>query len=201
MVLVKPEQGRAQITDLGTAVRIIIPSKKTWYSILASIFTGFWLFLWLLGGIAMIFKLVFDFGSKDTPFIFFGFIMWIIFGVLASWQFLWPLVGEEDVLINIEIIRIYTHAWILGWVKEYTLTDLSYFRAKEGGYGMFSSMNPQGPFTASNGTIKFNIKTRTIGFGQNLDEPEASYILHLLKNKGFITEEMLKPPKKLVPNW
>lgn len=186
-MLVRPENGRAKIHELGKEIRIIIPSRKNWFTIL---FMGFWLCGWAVGEFSVPLVIL----SDDAPggmdiFLIAWLVAWTVGGILAIRNFLWNLIGHEEIIISSNTISIARKIAGIGRNKEYLLSEAKRFRVSLGRSSPWANAGRSLDFWGlKQGRIKFDYGMKTIRFAGPIDEAEATNILELLKSRGFIRE-------------
>lgn len=166
------------MTRAESELRIVIPSRKSWFIIL---FLGFWLCGWLAGEVFTIITLFS--GKGPSAFLLFWICGWTVGGVFAGLTFLWQINGKEIVVLNGSMLTIMRKACGLGPDKSYALSDVKNLKPCPIPSDPRHPANFFGFFGAFYGAISFDYGMRTVKFGASLDEPEASYLVSLMNER------------------
>jgi hypothetical protein len=168
----KPGTGRAKISDNGSALQIIIPSKKNIGLIV--LFT-LWLGGWAIGEINVIKS---DLGF--TAFTPLWLAAWTVDGVYMMSVIVRAILGKEMITISAETIKIEKTPSLFIRLKKYNLADATNLRILTNTnirYAMAYLVPPD--------SLGFDYGMKTVRFGSGLDEAEAAYIINMMKNRGF----------------
>ncbi|MCL5773623.1 MAG: hypothetical protein M1536_04515 [Firmicutes bacterium] len=188
MPLVKPESGRAKIEDLGSQLKVIIPTPRNIATVFAALFLLFWLGGWFTGEIFAVKQLIKGAPSKGIDaFLLFWLCGWTLGGAFVLATALWLIAGREIITISAETIKIEIKVFNIGLSKEYAMSEAKNFRLNSSGSSSFSQVGTM-PFMTG-GAIAFDYGMRTIRFARGIDEAEASSLVDKFKERGFIKED------------
>lgn len=186
---VQPFAPRHVTTDLGDSLRITLPSRKRWFTTIASaLFASVWLLVTLpivgFGGAAMLNVMLNELRTipaalaGDAIFFVFGLIwlsIWSIAGLTAGYAALWGLAGREVIEVSPLAIRLARRVPGWGRAQQYQAEHIQDLRVSPQAMpdwwmrrSVWSSTTP--------GQIAFDYGARTIRFG-DCDEAEAKQIL------------------------
>jgi hypothetical protein len=174
--------GNAKIEKTFDGIAIIVPSKKTWFSL---IFGTFWLGGWFYG-LVMVILMLQTIKTNDTninAFLIFWMLAWIVGGGFIIAFLLWGYFGKEKFIIQRDKIVFEKSVFEIGKRKLLDRLDIKnfrYFQINESFIGGNRSVG----WGFGTGKIKFDYGMKTYSFGLGLDEAEANYIIDLL-NKEF----------------
>lgn len=168
-----PGAARYDIRDDFATLRITIPARRSWFTVL---FLGFWLMGWatgevIVGGILL--RGILATLGGQTPdvaegggMLFLGvwLAFWTVGGAFALVTWLWNLAGKETVLIDGEALTIYRTVFGLGRARRYAAAYVDRLRVSE------DSGDSQG---ASSGGLAFDYGGETARFGAGLPPTEA----------------------------
>lgn len=172
-----PRASRYAIRDDFATLRITIPARRNWFTVL---FLGFWLTGWAAGEIivggmlvrgvlAMLRGQAPDFGvGAGMLFMLIWLAFWTFGGAFALVTWLWNLAGKETVLIDGEALTIYKTVLGLGPAKRYDAAYVDRLRVAE------ESGDSQGPWS---GGLAFDYGGKTVRFGAGLTPAEARDVL------------------------
>lgn len=172
-----PGTTRYKIRDDFATLRITIPARRSWFTIL---FLGFWLMGWAAGEIivgGMLLRGVLAMVRGQTPDLGEGagmlfMVLWLAFwtfgGAFALVTWLWNLAGKETVLIDGEALTIYRTVFGVGTAKRYAAAYVDRLRVAE------ESGDAQGPWS---GGLAFDYDGKTVRFGAGLAPAEAREVL------------------------
>jgi len=181
-----PYQGRAIVHESFNELKIEIPVKRNWYSI---IFLFVWMAGWCFGEIMVIGTLA-GFIADGTPFsvkifMIFWLFGWTIGGVFISRRLIWMIAGKEIIVFEEKELKIEKKGAIFLKPKTYDLDQVKQLSLNQNStkedvfgrtnYSDFWNMN-------DNGILKFDYGMKTIKFGQGIDEAEAKYLLEKTEN-------------------
>ncbi len=187
----EPPAGRSTVEDLGTLLRISIPSRKQRFMM---VFWALWLCGWLFGEVSaagLLFQIVLPSegpASVGAPggFIAFWLLLWTLGGAYATYILAWQLAGKEVVEASSDILAIRRTALGLGRPQEYASEHIARLRpdialgAPASGWYVLSYWGPQG---RNRGRLAFDYGARTVHFAGGVDEAEARQILEILLNR------------------
>ena len=190
--MLRPPGPRSTISHTFEGPRIEIPAQRSWFLIvflsiwLCGWFLGeafalgsvlSWIFGWQLGGEAFSVE---DFagagGAGPGLFILLWLVGWTLGGGFALYTWLWNLAGKEIVTLDSQALTHRRQIARLGLTRRYDVTHIKDLRvappqrSRRGAHG-----------TPFGGTIAFDYGSRTVRFGQGIDEPEAKDLVELLK--------------------
>jgi len=183
----QPTAARYSIETEGSILRLTIPSRKHWFTIL---FLGVWSILWALITLTVLGFMAADLSqyTRDSTGpvlaklgvgIFFAIwlLLWVSGGLYAVYLLFWQLIGHEDIEINPGTFSIVRR--VLGFEKPkiYDVTHIKELRIAPyqpqsswpGGY------NRQ-LWSRNTGALAFDYGAKTIRFG-DMDEAEAKMAL------------------------
>jgi len=169
-ILVQPSRPRSSVTDQAEGVRISIPSKWSW----VILFFAVWISLWTIGGIS---------AARSLQRHFSLFLFW-----LAGWTFgefavmyamLYAIGGREVIFASSGTLTCKTEIFGVGLAKSYQVREMRNLRFQpEAGVGK--------SHRASRIAIDYGAKTVT--FGADLDEAEATALIDRIRQRCAITE-------------
>ena len=193
MPIVQPPKERHSIQDIGSSLRVTIPSRKNYFILF---FLGFWLIGWafgeiMVGGvlIAGIVGLLFNspeigkFGlaglSGGGLFMLAWLGIWTIGGGFAVYAFLWQLAGKENIEVSYDSIKIQRAIFGFGRSKEYLASHIRDLLVSPLAmdHSMFGWSRASNFWGISGGTLAFDYGSQTFRFGSGTDEAEAKQIL------------------------
>lgn len=182
---VQPFAPRHVTTDLGDTLRITLPSRKRWFTLIAS---AFFAVVWLsvtvpmvgLGGATLLGELRADPAAlaSDGFFFIFGLIwltVWSIAGLTAGYTALWGLAGREIIEVSPLAIRLARRVPGWGRARQYLAEHLQDLRVSPQALPDWWARRSAWP-SATLGQLAFDYGARTIRFG-DCDEAEAKQIL------------------------
>lgn len=168
-----PGAARYEIRDDFATLRITIPARRSWFTVL---FLGFWLMGWATGEIivgGMLLRGILATLGGQTPdvaegggMLFMGvwLAFWTVGGGFALVTWLWNLAGKETILMDGEALTIYRTVFGLGPAKRYAAAYVDRLRVSE------DSGDSRGPWS---GGLAFDYGGRTVRFGAGLTPAEA----------------------------
>jgi hypothetical protein len=183
----QPAQARYTVENEGSILRLIVPSRKHWFTIL---FLGIWSVLWLLITLTVLGSMVAGIiasarGSSGSGLAFLGLglfftvwlLLWIGGGLYAVYLLFWQLIGHEDIEIGPGTLSIVRRVMGFEKPKLYDVTHIKELRIAPylpqsswpGGY------NRQ-MWSRNTGALAFDYGAKTIRFG-DMDEAEAKMAL------------------------
>lgn len=199
MPIVQPPKPRYQVEDLGTSLRLVIPSRKNW-SVVA--FLSFWLMFWLLGELSVIgvvgvnlfrgllgrtLEQLAEAGwsfpevGAGVLFLLVWLIAWTTGGGYALYTWLWLVTGKEEVEVDGQAITIRHRILGLSRPKSFLVDHIRDVRI---GPAIHSSILgwPRAPgiWGIAEGSIAFDYGARTFRFASGADEAEAKQILRII---------------------
>lgn len=179
---------KVETLDLNIT-RIIIPSRKNWFTIF---FLGFWLTGWAVGEI-MVLRImatsIFGAVAGKAPnasagllgisgFLLFWLAGWTVGGGFAIYTFLWQVAGKEVIEVNSGGITIANKIFSFSRPKEYDAQYIKDLRVSQPANSMWSPWGHAGQFWGrGQGIIAFDYGAKTNRFGSGLDEAEAKMII------------------------
>lgn len=174
--------------DTTFGINIRIPSKKKWFGIF---FTGFMLIGWALIefqlGRLIIFTLS-DFDFPELAYILFIFpigylVCWTAIGILMLVDWLWQIMGFEEIIISDDSFIINKRIPIWNRSKRYNLEHVVSARVSNPTATFWNTSSGNSILGKTNGKLAFDYGTKTIRFGNNLEEAEAKQILKDIQSK------------------
>jgi hypothetical protein len=196
---VVPPPPRCAIEDLGTSLKIIIPSRKHWFQIF---FLGFWLIGWTFGEIVVggiLLAGLIGMPLVKSPelsgvepavcsgvglFLLAWLGMWTVGGALAIYAFLWQLAGKEIVEVSHQSITVSRQVFGFSRPKEYLAEHVKDLRiASPVGDGWFGWPRGTSFWGLSGGPIAFDYGARTFRLGGGADEAEAKQIIAAIRQR------------------
>ncbi len=169
--VVEPAALRSSVTEDIGGLRICIPSKWSW----AILFFAAWLCGWTVGGVTAGLTLFRHFNL----FLCFWLIGWAVGEVVVTYIVLYAIGGREVILVNSETVTIRTEIFRLGLAKSYRVPEMRNlrFQAAAGvGKGRTASR------------IAFDYGAKTVTFGADIDEPEATELISRIRQRCGIVE-------------
>ncbi|MFC0517366.1 hypothetical protein ACFFGT_24360 [Mucilaginibacter angelicae] len=186
----KPYQGRAIVEDNFDYLKITIPAKRN-YLFLVYIF--FWLIFWGFIGSSAITEFFRSHGDFDRGFMIFWISGWAFGFVMAAKSIIWLFWGKEIIEIGMGTFSISRKNDLFTREKVYDLEECREFRIREVDsesdrkyWSVFYYRNKE------RGTIAFDYGMQNFCFGEDLYEPEAQYLLSIMKSKKVLTESQFK---------
>jgi hypothetical protein len=168
---IQPAQPRAAVSEETEGVRISIPSKRSW----GGLFLAAWLCGWTVAGVSAARSLQHHFNL----FLCFWLVGWVLGELAVCYAILYMLGGREVVLANSERLRCTTEIFGLGFPKSYLVREMRnlHFQPASGvGKGRRASR------------IAFDYGAKTITFGADLEEAEASELISRIQQRCAIVE-------------
>lgn len=172
-----PKASRYVIHDDFATLRITIPARRSWFTVL---FLGFWLTGWAAGEIVvggLLLRGVLAMLRGQAPdvaegggLLFMGLWLafWTVGGGFALVTWLWNIAGKETVVIDGEALTIYKTVLGLGPAKRYDAAYVDRLRASE------DPADSQVPWS---GGLAFDYGGNTVHFGAGLNSAEAREVL------------------------
>jgi hypothetical protein len=173
---VQPAPPRAIVSEETEGVRISIPSKRSW----GRLFLAAWLCGWTVAGVSAARSLQHHFNL----FLCFWLVGWFLGELAASCAILYMLGGCEVVLANSERLSCTTEIFGLGFAKSYLvreMRDLRFQPASGVGKGLRASR------------IAFDYGAKTIPFGADIEEAEATELISRIRQRCAIVEASPAP--------
>lgn len=181
MNIEKPYKSRAIVEETMSGITITIPAKRNFFTVLFALFG-----LATQVFIAYIFVNAIMIFAKAIPNTF-----WVIFlggfaySLLTSLlSLLWYAIGKEEMIIERGILTLKKVGAPFVRNKSYSIADTANFRTVERD-DSFWNQNKTVPYKKP-GAIIFDYGMKSKEFGMGIDEPEAIYLINLLKEKELI---------------
>jgi hypothetical protein len=171
LTLVEPSRPRSSVSEDLEGLRICIPAKWSW----TILFFAAWLCGWTVGGFTAGLSLLRHFNL----FICFWMIGWAFGEVVVTYIVLFAIGGREVIRVNSETVTIRTEIFRLGLAKGYLVREMRNlrFQAAAGvGKGRTASR------------IAFDYGAKTVTFGAEIDEPEATELIGRIRQRCGIVE-------------
>ncbi len=186
---IQPFAPRHVTVDLGDSLRITLPSRKRWFTLIASaLFAAVWVMVTLpivgVGGPAMLTALLDELRTApaalagDAIFFVVGLIwlsIWSIAGLTALYTALWGLAGREIIEVSPLAIRLARRVPGWGRTQQYLAEHIRDLRVSPQAMPDWWMRRSAWP-SAALGQLAFDYGARTIRFG-DCDEAEAKLIL------------------------
>lgn len=186
----KPYQSRVVIEDNFDYLKITIPVKRNYISIV-------WIFCWMIfwGYFGILsFNDLFKFSDESSRIFMIIWISgWSFGGVMAVKTIIWLFWGKEIIEIGMGTFSINRKNDLFTREKVYDINECREFRIRE----VDSESDRKHWFifyyrNKERGTIAFDYGMRNFCFGEDLYEPEAQYLLNVMKGKKVLTESQFK---------
>jgi hypothetical protein len=166
-ILVQPSRMRSTVAEDGGSLRISIPQKRNWTTVL---FFAIWLPLWTYGGWDIGHKLVRNFRLFE--------FLWMLFWVAAELTVFYVLLrmffGQDTVLVNASTFNLRKEILGLAWTRAYLVPEVRNLRfAPESGAGRGRRAS----------RIAFDYGATTIDFGEEIEEAEATQLINTIKSR------------------
>jgi hypothetical protein len=111
-------------------------------------------------------------------------LAWVFALLLVVSTLLWYIVGKEIVIIDRGILTIKKSGALFSRTKSYAISDAKKFRVVPNDVGIWGRKNKL-PYSEP-GTIVFDYGMDSKNFGIGISEPEATFLINLLKEKDLI---------------
>lgn len=180
-----PQKGRAEINELSQGIEISIPARKNW-AIIG--FSAFWFLGWCISEVVVSFLVITSI-IKGSPnwFVIFWLGFWSFGGVNVFQGLMWSLIGKELITIRLGRLTLDRAGLLFSKSKVYDLKEVRNIRVQL--LDNNQSARRLGTLKiGENGIIRFDYGLMTVGFGGDLDEAEANYIIEILKRKNLLTD-------------
>jgi len=176
----KLNNGRAVITSEGNITKLKIPVKRN--NLLVFFFTV-WLFLWFsfFTSLSSSFGLYTDEGIDYL--LLFWLFSWILGGMAILGFVLWNLFGKEEINISSRYLELKRSLFGLGRKRQYDIKNVLNFRFNEISGNIFSLKARMAFWGMGEGKIKFDYGMKSPSFGLGLEDAEANYIIKLIREK------------------
>ena len=168
---VEPAPPRATVSEETEGMRISIPSEGSW----AGLFLAAWLCGWTVAGVSAARSLQHHFNL----FLCFWLVGWLLGEIAVCYAILYMLGGREVVLANSERLSCTTEIFGLGIAKSYRVGEMRNLRFQPAsgiGKGRRASR------------IAFDYGAKTITFGADLEEAEATELISRIRQRCAIVE-------------
>ncbi len=187
---VLPFAPRHVTTDLGDSLRIVLPSRRRWLTIIPLVFV---LLVWtgVILPIISVGSAVLSAVLEDPRalagaafFIIFGLVwisIWVFAGLFAFYTLLWNLAGREIIEVNPLAIRLARRVPGWGRAREYLAEHVRDLRVSPQALPDWWMRRSAWP-GATLGQLAFDYGARTIRFG-DCDEAEARMILAEIRQR------------------
>ncbi len=192
MAVETPSRGRSRISNLGDTFEIVIPSRENSFIMMVFICAslGGWTFgefsairdilPWVLGNLKT---------NRIPFFLLFWLVGWTAVGVHMIWSSAWNLVGKEKIVLSGDRLILSNKALTFGATKAYALNEARKFRLyvpldTKSTSTSFWKTPFDNTFSFPRGKLAFDYGMKTVRFAFGIDEPEARYLLSLLKQRG-----------------
>jgi hypothetical protein len=186
----KPYQGRAIVEDNFDYLKITIPAKRNYISI---VWICMWMLFWGYIGSTGVTELFVAKEDSNHGFLIFWLSSWALGLVTAVKTIIWLFWGREIIEIGMGTFSISRKNDLFTREKVYDLNECREFRIRE----VDSESDRKHWFifyyrNKERGTIAFDYGMRNFCFGEDLYEPEAQYLLNVMKSKRVLTESQFK---------
>jgi hypothetical protein len=188
MALVHPASGRATITATLNGALLTIPPRRNWFVVL---FLGAWTGAWAFGGGMALLNLF----KPDMPLFARGFLLFWLFGWAAGLWFVGRTVhlqfaGREVISVTRETLTITRPGRWVTRPASYAIGEVRRLRALPSAETRPLFRSQQWP-GMNLGALAFDHGMRSVTFASGIDEPEARYILNILREKGLLSDANL----------
>ncbi|HEX9062206.1 MAG TPA: hypothetical protein VF941_18680 [Clostridia bacterium] len=182
MSLVSPNNGRAVIDDNGFETRITIPSKKRIFIVL---FMCAWLGGWFMGESSVISILFRAKTGGADAFLLFWLCGWTLGGIFVIYNILWNIAGKEIITCTPDLLKIENKVFGIGISKEYLPLEVKSFRVdiEECWQSTFGTRNRSRFGGFRGGNIVFDYGMKTIRFARDVDEAEANHLIEIIQGR------------------
>ena len=185
----RPSPNRIRIAKEIGGLSITISARRHWGIIL---FLGFWLCGWVMGESFALKTLLTghanDAGIGGSIFLAIWLTFWTVGGIAAWYMWLWSLTGEETIVVGRDALSIRRTVLGMGRTMLVMTRDLRDLHAIE---GLTNGLQ--------RGRILVEAEGRTYGFGADLSESEADYLLSAIRNEVDISRHDEVPRALLEP--
>ncbi|HJU89093.1 MAG TPA: hypothetical protein VJ672_06850 [Gemmatimonadaceae bacterium] len=168
----RPSRSRIRIAKEIGGISITISARRHWGIIL---FLGFWLCGWVMGESFALKTLLTgranDAGMGGTVFLSIWLVFWTLGGIVAWYMWLWSLTGEETIVIGREALSIRRTVLGMGRTTLVMMRHVRNVRAIEVDDGIHR------------GRIVVDTNGRSYGFGSDLTESEADYLIAAIRSE------------------
>lgn len=118
----KPYTGRVKIYRNGDTIEITVPSRKRWFWIIfLTAWLGFWV-MGESSTLQEVFDENTD--TTVRYFLIFWLVGWTLGGLAVIYNLLWFMAGEEIITVNTEVLKLGKQIFGLGPVKSYQIADI-----------------------------------------------------------------------------
>jgi hypothetical protein len=197
MSFIAPSEPRATIADDLDGLRITIPARRNWATV---VFLGVWLCFWGIGELLPLALLAFGQkirleGVAAIAFLVGWLVLWTIFGLLAFFSLLWTLLGREILVVDghAETISIQHRAGPFRRSRTFDLGTVRHLRVApfpRDHWRNDPNVRRLGDYPGfSGGLIAFDSEGRTLRFGGGIDESEAVQLVRMLKQRFHIPDD------------
>lgn len=174
--------GRALVSETFNELKIDIPSKKNWLILLLSIaWLGGWYMgfknAFETFGFDEKGNLIFD------GFMTVWLLGWTIGGIFVIFMLLWGFFGHEIILIEQGDFILEKSIFGIGQKRRIPMTDLKNIRYDKVETDLFSGKTNWSLVGLGPGPIKIDYGLRTYSFGLAVDEAEANYLIEIIRKK------------------
>ena len=180
MALVRPEAGRATITEGPGGLRISIPAKRRASLIL---FVPVFLAFWTVGIVMVVRQLNTGRQGFNKLFLAVWLILAVGFSVPLILAWLWNMLGSEIVRVSAPSLTISKSLFGLMRTREYVAADIEAIRSSPYQEPVTSSSPSLSYFGLTGGNIAFDYGMKTVRFGVQVDEAEAKHIASLINRR------------------
>lgn len=173
--------GKANIEKTINGINISVPSKKNWFLLLfSSIWLIGWLvgFMFTFG---MIFLRDINDDISSSLFIYFWLFMWTVGGLFIIFILLWGYFGKETFTTENNYVKFEKTVFGIGKKAKFEKTELRNFRTNINENSNWFYGNQMVMYGLGPGNIKFDYGLKSYSFAAAVDEAEANYIVGLLK--------------------
>jgi hypothetical protein len=186
---VAPAPMRTRIEDALSGLRVVIPAKRSWGTVL---FICLWLCGWVMGELSAIGALFglgpfqsMAHGKHPAPnaFLFVWLLAWTAGGAFALYTVIWCLVGREVITLDGQALVVWHEPLPFPPKREFDWAQVKNLR-----------ISPQPSPRRSNlqlgfgGPIAFDYGAKTWRFGIDLDEAEAGMLLDSIRRRFQLAE-------------
>jgi hypothetical protein len=172
--IISPYPMRSTVSDEAGSLRISIPMRR---KPLLFLFFLVWLGGWTVGGIDTGRQLL----QRFNPFLAFWMCGWVVGETMVTYALLRMAGGQDVIRIDQGLIEVRKDVFGWGLSRRYSLSEVRGLRFQSGsgsGRGHRES------------TIAFDYGTKTIAFGEGVDEAEATKLIRVIGERCKLPQTM-----------
>ncbi len=188
----RPYPAKAAIEKTMRGIKIDIPAPKEPFAIL---FLLVWMFFWAIGEYTAINSLFKSSELASSGFLMFWIAGWTFGGFSAMRVIIYMLFGKEHLVFEDGQLRVFRSYYIFSRKKVYSIGSITNFSLND---DFSQSESPwkvrlggKDDDSKKTGALKFDYGMKTIEVGDNIEEPEARYLIQILQEANVLKEENL----------